>query len=50
MLAAPRLIAPKIATRCTAGSTSVGVRQIWRPVSTSMAKLHFPLTTYITPS
>ena len=37
MAGAPRLMALKIATFWTPVSYSTGVRQIWRPVSTSMA-------------
>ena len=38
-----------VRARGTPGSISTGVRQICLPVSTSMAKVHFPLIAYITP-
>ena len=45
MVGAPRLIAAPRAP----GSNTTGVRQICRPVSTSIANVHFPLITYMTP-
>ena len=37
------------ATRSAPRSKFTGVRQIWRPVSISIAKVQLPLTTYMTP-
>jgi hypothetical protein len=50
MVAAPLVIAPNGATFWTPGSGSTGVRQICAPVATSIANVHLPLMTYITPS
>ena len=45
LVAAPRVMAARV----TPGSSSTGVRQIWRPVSTSIANVHLPLIAYRTP-
>jgi hypothetical protein len=43
------MIAPAFEMRSTARSYSAAVRQIWRPVATSSAKVQLPFTTYMTP-